>query len=142
MKAQKKLLAAATTAILFVLPVDSTARCAPHTEVRSNVVLRENLEDLQRRVNDGDNPWRVEARAVALDELLRYVPALHWVDASAISLKVESRTPRRVVFIWTRGDGRATYRMTLLRHSYLLPLAGDLEGIVWVAERTEITTLA
>ncbi len=122
-------------------PFASVAQCRPHTAVRRNAVNQADIEELQRRVNEGDDPWRVEARPVAYEELVRHVPALKLVEPSSLALRVESQSETRAVFVWVRGDSRAAYRITLRRYRWQAPAAERWERVVWIAERTEIMAL-
>jgi hypothetical protein len=45
---------------------------------------------------------------------------------------------KKAAFEWTPFDGRATYRVTVERFEWLLPIAKDTNGVVWVPTKTEI----
>jgi hypothetical protein len=45
---------------------------------------------------------------------------------------------KKMAFEWTPLDGRATYRVTVERFEWLLPIAGDADALVWVPTTTEI----
>jgi hypothetical protein len=45
---------------------------------------------------------------------------------------------KKLAFEWTPPDGRATYRVTVERFDWLLPIAKDADAVVWVPTMTEI----
>ena len=45
---------------------------------------------------------------------------------------------KKVEFEWTPLDGRATYRVTVQRFEWLLPIVKDADRVVWVPTMTEI----
>src|SRR5262249_35414650 len=106
----------------------------------SREVDRVKVENLQRWVSAGHEEWRKDARQVAMDELRRIAPAFagNSGDLEALPLGTESESGQRVVFAWTSSDGRATYRITVERFEWLLPIAGEADSIVWVPTHAEV----
>lgn len=106
-------------------------------------VDRAEIENLQRWVAAGHEDWCKDARLVAAEELKRI--AADFTD-DAWELRVMdlgeaadgSGDAKRVAFEWTPLDGQATYRVTLERFDWLLPIAKDANAVVWVPTVTEI----
>jgi hypothetical protein len=75
-----------------------------------------------------------------MDELRRVAPSFggNSADLDALPLDTESADAQRAVFVWSSPDGRATYRVTVERFGWLLPIAGDANAIVWVPTHAEI----
>jgi hypothetical protein len=103
---------------------------------------RHKIENLQRWVTAGHEEWCKDARLVAMDELRRVAPAFagNSADLDALPLDTELALDNRAVFVWSSPDGKASYRVTVERFGWLLPIAGDADAIVWVPTRAEIIT--
>ena len=101
---------------------------------------RHKIENLQRWVSAGHEEWCKDARLVAMDELRRVAPAFagNEADVEALPLDAEPASENRAVFIWTSPDGKASYRVTVERFEWLLPIAGGADSIVWVPTHAEI----
>src|SRR5579871_6365169 len=106
----------------------------------SRRVDRAKIETLQRWVSAGHEEWCKDARLVAIDELRRVAPASAGdaADVEAVPMDEETATQNREVFAWTSPDGRATYRVTVERFGWLLPIAGEADSIVWVPTYAEV----
>jgi hypothetical protein len=126
----------------FVVPVIAAASPAPQKVVKVPVIDRRAMENLQRWVNDGHDEWCKDARMVASAEMRRMTPefAGYQFDLAALPLEKEGQEANRAVFRYSSMDGRVTYRITLRRYEWLLPIAGSRKSIVWVPARTEILT--
>ena len=103
-------------------------------------VDRHKIENLQRWVSAGHEEWCKDARLVAMDELRRVAPAFggNEADMEALPLDAEPASENRAVFVWTSTDGKASYRVTVERFEWLLPIAGGADSIVWVPTHAEI----
>jgi hypothetical protein len=128
---------------LLALAVPAAASAATPAERRVDVsrnLDRVKIENLQRWVSSGHEEWCKDARLVAMDELRRVAPAFAGssADLEALPLDTESESSDRAVFVWSSPDGRATYRVTVERFGWLLPIAGDSNAIVWVPTHAEI----
>jgi hypothetical protein len=93
------------------------------------------VENLQRWVSAGHADWCRDARLVAAEEM--------WTLAADFSgdgfeLNAVTQNEARVTFEWTPMDGRAVYRVSVERFEWLLGIAGEKDGIVWVPTRTEV----
>jgi hypothetical protein len=130
-------LAAAAPTIASVSPQEQQKR-----EVRISRIDRRAIENLQRWVSNGHDTWCKDAQLVASAEMRRIAPefAGYQYDLASLPLETRSRAATRAVFTYTSLDGRKTYRITLRRYAWLMPLAGDTRSIVWVPTRTEIIT--
>ncbi|HLZ13608.1 MAG TPA: hypothetical protein VKP58_13560 [Candidatus Acidoferrum sp.] len=109
------------------------------TDVRPEMD-RHKIENLQRWVSAGHEEWCKDARLVAMDELRRVAPAFagNSNDMESLPLDTESASENRAVFVWTSPDGKASYRVTVERFAWLLPIAGEADAIVWVPTHAEI----
>ena len=106
-------------------------------------VDRAEIENLQRWVAAGHEDWCKDPRLVAAEELKRIAgdftdgtPELNAVDGGDSA--DGSRGAKKVAFEWTPLDGRATYRVTVERFEWLLPIAKDADAVVWIPTMTEI----
>ncbi|HUL15177.1 MAG TPA: hypothetical protein VLV88_04215 [Terriglobales bacterium] len=134
--------AAGVLAVLVVFLVPAKLSGAPHEEriTQNRTIDRAAIENLQRWVSSGHEAWCKNAAAVASDQLRRIAPDYSSEQNELVVLPLEAQTAsgRKRVFTWTPLDGRATYRVTVERFAWLLPLAGKRDAIVWVPTRTEI----
>jgi len=129
---------------MCVAPVAATAKSGDETRVVSyRAVDRAEVENLQRWVAAGHEDWCKDARLVAAEELKRL--AADFVDDASELTTVnigessgDSNGAKKMAFEWTPLDGRATYRVTVERFEWLLPIAGDADAVVWVPTTTEI----
>lgn len=114
----------------------------PHSErvVLNRAINRAAIENLQRWVSSGHESWCKDSRMVASAELRRIAPdfAGGQDELHALPFQTEFLTGTKAVFTWTPVDGRATYRVTVERFAWLLPMAGERDNIVWVPTSTEI----
>jgi hypothetical protein len=132
---------------MALAPVSSTAATTKSRGENRVVSYREvdraEIENLQRWVAAGHEEWCKDARLVAAEELKRIVTDFDGgvTDLNTLNL-VEgadsSGGAKTVAFEWTPLDGRATYRVTVERFEWLLPIAGNADAIVWVPTLTEI----
>jgi hypothetical protein len=129
-------------AFTMVVPVIAVSAPVPHKEVRVPRIDRRAMENLQRWVNDGHDSWCKDAQLVASAEMRRIAPdfAGYQFDLASLPLEKEAHEKDRAVFRYTSFDGRVTYRITLRRYGWLLPVAGSQKSIVWIPSRTEIVT--
>jgi hypothetical protein len=126
-----------------VLAIGAPAAMASAGERRIDVgpgLDRHKIENLQRWVSAGHEEWCKDARLVAMDELRRVALAFagNEADAEALPLDAEPASENRAVFVWTSPDGKASYRVTVERFEWLLPIAGGADSIVWVPTHAEI----
>jgi hypothetical protein len=138
----RTLLAVLAGSMMIVAPAIAAASPLPHKEVSIPRVDRRVIENLQRWVSGGHDTWCKDARLVASAEMQRIAPEFAGYEYDLVSLPLEtkSQAAMRAEFTYTSLDGRKTYRITLQRYAWLLPLAGDARSIVWVPSRTEIIT--
>jgi len=138
--------AALATALVGVrvMPAAAAAKSGEENRVVSyHAVDRVEIENLQRWVAAGHEDWCKDPRLVAAGELKRI--AVDFAD-DATELNVvdpgegaaASDGSKKVAFEWTPLDGRATYRVTVERFEWLLPIAKDANAVIWVPTITEI----
>jgi hypothetical protein len=101
---------------------------------------RAHVEELQRWVNAGHDPWCLDPQLVAASALRRISPDLEQYESASLSLELVRSSKTEASYTIHSLDGRTTYRVTLRRHLYLLPSAGSLHRIVWIPETAEIST--
>jgi len=123
-------------------PVVAATKSADETRVLSyRAQDRAEIENLQRWVAAGHEDWCKDARLVAAEELKR-LAADFADDAAALTAANTGESfdggAKKLTFEWTPLDARATYRVTVARFEWLLPIAGDAEAVVWVPTATEI----
>jgi hypothetical protein len=108
--------------------------------VNYRAVDRAEIESLQRWVVAGHEDWCKDARLVAAEELKRIASdfAGDATELTAEDVRDGSSGAKKVAFAWTPLDGRATYRLTVERFEWLLPIAKDADSVVWVPTMTEI----
>jgi hypothetical protein len=101
---------------------------------------RAEIENLQRWVTAGHESGSKDARLVAARALAQMAP-----DFTGDAMQLEAADPiadgsgvTRATFAWAPLDGGRLYRVTVERFPWLLPIAKDTEGIVWVPTRIEI----
>jgi len=133
------ILAAMLAVAAHSAPVPSGTGADRRVEMNREVD-RVKVENLQRWVNAGHEEWCKDARLVAMDELRRFAPmfAGQAGDLEALPLDTESESAQRAIFAWTSPDGHATYRITVERFEWLLPVAGEEDSIVWVPTHAEV----
>jgi hypothetical protein len=111
--------------------------------VNYHAVDRAEIENLQRWVAAGHEDWCKDARLVAAEELKRIAAdfAGDTTELNAVELGEGEGGiggAKKVEFEWTPLDGRATYRVTVQRFEWLLPIVKDADRVVWVPTMTEI----
>jgi len=134
-------LAALLLGVLALAFVAAAAKSgAENRVVNYHAVDRAEIENLQRWVAAGHEAWCKDPRLVAAEDLRRI--AADFADGAA-ELKLGDLADgnggaKKLAFEWTPTDGRATYRVTVERFDWLLPMAKDADAVVWVPTMTEI----
>ena len=101
---------------------------------------RSEIENLQRWVTAGHEVWCKDARLVAAQELKRMAKDFPG-DASelnAVDALPAANGAQKATFEWAPLDGRGVYRVTVEQFAWLLPIAKDAQGLVWVPTVTEM----
>ena len=135
------LMTAALAAAAHSAPLIKTAHEERAVEAKPNID-HARIENLQRWVTAGHEEWCKDARLVAMDELRRAAPVFAGdaADLDAVPMDQEAASENRAVFAWSSPDGRATYRVTVEKFDWLLPIAGEKDAIVWVPTHVEIVS--
>ena len=118
----------------------AAAQSKEHHAVHNFPMDRAKIEDLQRWVSAGHDPWCRDPQLVAAAALRRVSPDLIGYEPASLPLELERTQKTTAVYTYHSVDGRSTYRVTLRRHRWLLPIAGSLQKTIWVPERAEIIT--
>jgi hypothetical protein len=128
-----------TSALLLATPFSIAGPPSDDRTSLTRTMDRPSVETLQRWVSSGHASWCKDARMVASNELRRIVPdaASGEGELFPLDLDAELTTDTKAVFIWSSWDGQLSYRVTVQRFTWLLPLAGRLSEIVWVPTSTE-----
>jgi hypothetical protein len=119
-------------------------RITPVAPKEHRIVLRFSVdrvkaEALQRWVNAGHDSWCRDPQAVAAATVRRVSPDLAEFEPTALSLELESSQKTKAVYTFHSLDGLSTYRITLVRHRFLLSTSGSLRQTIWTPESVEIT---
>ena len=137
-------LASLLMAAMAVAPKTSAAAKSAEENrlVKSLAVDRAEIENLQRWVAAGHEDWCKDARLVAAEELKRlavdFAEGATQLNAAIGDGATGGDGAKKAAFEWTPLDGRATYRVTVERFEWLLPMAKDANAVVWVPTKTEI----
>jgi hypothetical protein len=101
---------------------------------------RAEVANLQRWVALGHADWCKDARLVAAEELRRLAPDYSGgaLELNPIDTESTGDGLNRVTFEWAPIGGRTLYRVTVERFEWLLPIAKNVQSIVWVPTSTEI----
>lgn len=136
-------LAAIVSLGMALAPVAPAKSVEENRVVYYHAVDRAQIENLQRWVGAGHEAWCKDARLVAAEELRRIAadvldsaPDLNPVDSAEEA--GGNSGAKKLTFAWTPLDRRATYRVTVERFDWLLPMAKDAGALVWVPTLTEI----
>jgi hypothetical protein len=101
---------------------------------------RAQIENLQRWVNAGHDPWCLDSQLVAAATLRRVSREPAGYEPASLTPEVERTENTKMIYTFHALGGRTRYRITLRRHLYLLRSAGSLRRIIWTPETAEITT--
>ena len=131
--------------ILWTLGVSmnlAAAESKEHRFIYNFAVNRGKIEELQRWVNAGHEPACRDAQLVAADSLSRVLAetGAGEVELAALPLERERSGKTSAIYTFHALDGRTTYRITLRRYRWLLPVAGSMQKMIWVPVRAEIVT--
>ena len=110
--------------------------------MNERVIDKADVENLQRWVSAGHAEWCKDARLVAAEELKRLAAEYSGdgFELNAVVSGGDSNESNRVTFEWATLDGRVRYHVTVERFDWLLPIAKNVESMVWVPTSTEICT--
>jgi hypothetical protein len=111
-----------------------------HRVVYNFSVGRAKIEDLQRWVNAGHDSWCRDPQLVAATSLRRIVPDSEDFERTSLPQEAEVTRKDSAVYIFHSLDGNTTYRVTVRRYRWLLPVAGNLHKMIWVPQHAEILT--
>jgi hypothetical protein len=111
-----------------------------HRAVYNFPVDRAKIEALQRWVNSGHDDWCRDPQLVAVASLQRIHPEPGNFELASVPIEVEPERKMTAVYTLHSLDGSTTYRITLRRFRWLLPLARSTHKIIWVPVQAEIVT--
>lgn len=111
-----------------------------HRVVYNFSIERAKIEDLQHWVNAGHDSWCLDPQLVAATSLRRVVPDSEDFELASLPLEAELAGKTSAVYAFHSLDGNTTYRVTVRRYRWLLPVAGKLHKMIWVPEHAEIVT--
>jgi hypothetical protein len=134
-------LAALLVGVMALASVAAAAKSGEENRVVNyHAVDRAQVENLQRWVAAGHEARCKDPRLVAAEGLRRI--AADFADGAAelnlVDLADGNGGAKQLAFEWTPPGGRATYRVTVERFDWLLPIAKDADAVVWVPTMTEI----
>jgi len=93
-------------------------------------------------VNAGHDAWCRDPQLVASATLRRIAEEPEGVEAAWLPVEPEHRERTVAIYTFHSLDGLRRYRITLRRFAWLMPTAGSLQRMIWVAEKVEIVTRA
>jgi hypothetical protein len=130
--------------ILWTLGASMTFAAAPGEQrfLYNFPVDRAKIEALQRWVNSGHDHWCRDPQLVAVRSLQRILPDSGDFELTPASVEAEPRRKAIAVHSIHSLDGSTTYRITLRRYRWLLPVARSTSKIIWVPMQVEIITRA
>jgi hypothetical protein len=111
-----------------------------HRVVQNFAVDRATVENLQRWVNAGHDPWCRDPQLVAAALLRRVSSKFSDYEPASLPLELEHSKKTEAIYAFHSLDGSITYRITLRRYRYLLPAAGSLRQMIWIPESVEVIT--
>jgi len=130
--------------ILWTLGAASMNLAAGQTTERRVVhnfaIDRAHVENLQRWVNAGHDPWCRDSQLVAAASLRRVSPELSDFEFAFLQSELQRGRKTTAIYTFHSLDGNTAYRITLRRYRWLLSLAGSFQKMIWVPERVEILT--
>ena len=118
----------------------AVAQTKEHRVVHNFAVDHTQVENLQRWVNAGHDPWCRDSQLVAAASLRRVSPEVSNLELASLPLELERSHKTTAIYTFHSLDGRTTFRITLRRYRWLLPVAGSFQKMIWVPERAEIVT--
>jgi hypothetical protein len=121
------------------MTLPATTPEARHSVYRFSVD-RAKIEDLQRWVNAGHDDWCRDPQLVAADALRQSLSGAAEIEFASVPLQLERSQKTVAVYTVHSVDGQTTYRITLRRFNWLLPIAGSMRKTIWAPEQLEITT--
>jgi hypothetical protein len=127
--------------ILWTLGASMTLLAAEPKEYRvvyNFPVDRTKIESLQRWVNSGHDDWCRDPQLVAVASLQRILPESGNFELTSAPVEAEPRGKTTAVYTIHSLDGSTTYRVTLRRCRWLLPLARSTHNVIWVPVQAEI----
>lgn len=130
-------IAGAFVAGMVMVPVAAAAKSGNDDRLVSYRTMdKAEIENLQRWVAAGHEDWCKDARLVAAEELKRIASEFDG-DASELQTSVGDGA-KQMTFTWATLDGQVLYQVTVERFEWLLPIAKDADGIVWVPTVVEV----
>jgi len=95
------------------------AWCSPDSKCQTNDVTapidRDAEVSLQRFVNEGHQPWRMDSEPVAAEELIRLEYPETRTSVYQVNLRQATESRTRAVYTWSRFDGSRRYRIEVRR---------------------------
>jgi hypothetical protein len=134
-------------ALLYALAIATVASAqelsAEHRDVQNFPTDRARVENLQRWVNGGHDTWCRHPEFVAAAALKQVAPHFAAASYEPVSLPAAKKgRSATAIYVYHSFDGRTTYRITLRRYRWLLPMAGTEHQMVWVPVQSEKITRA
>jgi hypothetical protein len=118
------------------------AQTREHRAVETIPVDRARVENLQRWVDAGHDPWCRDPQSVAAMALRRLAPEFSNYDFELASLTTgnEKVSPTQAVYTFHSIDGHTSYRITLRRFRWQTKTASSPNERIWIPVRSETIT--
>ncbi len=127
----------ASTSVGATFSLAGPSNCTAQT--RKLVVDRKQYKALQRLVNQGHQPWRMDAWDVASEEILTLenVPEQQY-NVFRVPVRKIIETKQHAVYEYSAAE-KTSYRIVLRRFPWLFSLAGKWEWTIWIPTEVTIT---
>ena len=115
------------------------AQTREHHTAQQLPANRARVENLQRWVNAGHDPWCRDAKSVASMTVQRISPEFASYDFELAALTTEDvkASANKAIYVFHSLDGHTSYRVTLRRFGWQSKIAGSPNRRIWVPVRTE-----
>ena len=122
--------------------VEAQTQTPDRRVARQLPVSRARVENLQRWVNNGHDPWCRDAKSVAMNTVQRISPEFANYDFELASLTTDDgkSSANKAVYTFHSLDGHTAYRVTLRRFGWQTKTAGSANDRIWVPISVETIT--
>jgi hypothetical protein len=137
-RANKLSLAIAPMLILTFWSSIARAQCNAKPEVLEVSASRSSIERLQKDVIKGHQPWLLDDRSVADDEIDR-LDEKYKGGSYVVFLSVMSQEDQTAKFEYELSNKTKRYIVTVQRPGWLLPISKKLEWTIWILKDIQVT---
>ena len=103
------------------------------------LVSRDEITSLQRSVDAGHEPWRLDAADVASSAGKRELPALlHITSAEIVDIRPLSEAAKSATFLVERAGGQEGFELVLYKPRWLVRKVRRADWTIWVPLKVRI----